>query len=55
MIYRMYRKKMGQANYVSMDFGLVEFGELSPSERLRRYRQYLYDSGIIGTKEFGGR
>ena len=30
-----------------MDFGLVEFGELSPSERLRRYRQYVYEAGAL--------
>ena len=29
-----------------MDFGQAEFGELSPSERLRRYRQYLYEAGL---------
>ena len=27
-----------QDGFLSMDFGLAEFGEMSPSERLRRYR-----------------
>jgi len=30
-----------------MDFGLVQFGELNPSERLRRYRQYVYEAGAL--------
>ena len=30
-----------------MDFGLAEFGELSPPERLRRYRQYVYEAGAL--------
>ena len=33
--------------FLSMDFGLAEFGELSPSERLRRYRQYVYEAGAL--------
>ena len=37
--------------FLSMDFGLVEFGELSSSERLRRYRQYLYEAGAINRSE----
>lgn len=36
-----------QDGFLSMDFGLVEFGELSPSERLRRYRQYVYEAGAL--------
>ena len=33
--------------FLSMDFGLVEFWNLSPSERLRRYRQYVYEAGAL--------
>ena len=36
-----------QDGFLSMDFGLAEFGELSPSERLRRYRQYVYEAGAL--------
>ena len=36
-----------QEGFLSMDFGLAEFGEMSPSERLRRYRQYVYEAGAI--------
>ena len=36
-----------QDGFLSMDFGQAEFGELSPSERLRRYRQYVYEAGAI--------
>jgi putative transposase len=31
--------------FLSMDFGLTEFGELNSSMRLRRYRQYVYEAG----------
>jgi putative transposase len=34
-------------NFLSMDFGLKEFGMLSPSKRLQRYRQYVYEAGAI--------
>ena len=33
--------------FLSMDFGLVEFGELDQKERLRRYRQYVYEAGEL--------
>jgi len=33
--------------FLSMDLGLVEFGELNASERLRRYRQYIYEVGAL--------
>ena len=36
-----------QDGFLSMDFGLVEFGEMSHSERLRRYRQYAYEAGAL--------
>ena len=54
--------------FLSLDFGLREFGVLDAEERLKGYRRYVYeavavdrfryrtryfsDSGIIGTKEF---
>lgn len=34
-------------NFLSLDFGLKEFGELDPVERLRRYRKFLYETGAI--------
>jgi putative transposase len=34
-------------NFLSLDFGLKEFGELDPDERLRRYRKFLYETGAI--------
>jgi REP element-mobilizing transposase RayT len=36
-----------QDGLLSMDFGLVEFGELNALERLRRYRQYVYAVGAL--------
>jgi REP element-mobilizing transposase RayT len=34
-------------NFLSLDFGLRQFGEISDEERLRRYRQFLYETGAI--------
>ncbi len=31
------------------DFGLKEFGKLSDKERFRRYREYLYEAGALGS------
>ena len=35
--------------FLSLDFGLTEFGVLDSTERLRRYRKFLYEKGSIGT------
>jgi putative transposase len=40
--------------FLSLDFGLVEFGELDAAERLRRYRQYVYEAGAIPHPEKQG-
>ena len=37
----------GRSGFLSMDFGLAGFGELNPSERMRRYRQYVYEAGAL--------
>lgn len=34
-------------NFLSLDFGLVEFGVLDAGERLRRYRRFVYEAGGI--------
>ena len=33
--------------FFSFDFGLEEFGKMRASERLRRYRRYVYESGAV--------
>jgi len=34
-------------NFLSLDFGLKEFGELDETERFRRYRRFVYETGAI--------
>jgi putative transposase len=34
-------------NFLSLDFGLKEFGVLDAEERLRSYRRYVYEAGAI--------
>jgi putative transposase len=34
-------------DFLSLDFGLREFGEMNDKERLRRYRRFLYETGAI--------
>jgi REP element-mobilizing transposase RayT len=34
-------------DFLSLDFGLREFGEMSDKERLRRYRRFLYETGAM--------
>ncbi|MFH0727594.1 MAG: hypothetical protein V2B19_14790 [Pseudomonadota bacterium] len=33
--------------FLSLDSGLVEFGVLDETERLRRYRRYVYEAGVV--------
>jgi hypothetical protein len=33
--------------FLSLDFGLKEFGELDEDERFRRYRRFVYETGAI--------
>ena len=35
--------------FLSLDFGLNESGQIDPAERLRRYRQYVYEVGELET------
>jgi len=34
-------------NFLSLDFGLIEFGEKDVKERLRLYRKFVYETGAI--------
>ena len=36
-------------NFLSLDFGLKEFGELDKDERFRRYRRFIYETGAINS------
>jgi hypothetical protein len=34
-------------NFLSLDFGLKEFGVVDTEERLKRYRRYVYEAGAL--------
>jgi len=34
-------------NFLSLDFGLIEFGVLDAKERLKLYRRYVYEAGAL--------
>jgi REP element-mobilizing transposase RayT len=34
-------------DFLSLDFGLKEFGELDANERFRRYRRFVYETGAV--------
>ncbi len=34
-------------NFLSLDYGLVEFGERNETERMRLYRKFVYETGAI--------
>jgi hypothetical protein len=40
-------------DFLSLDFGLREFGVLGAKERLRRYRRFLYETGAAIDKGKG--
>jgi putative transposase len=42
-------------NFLSLDFGLKEFGVLDAKERLRGYRRYVYEAGATDRSEIGQR
>ena len=42
-------------NFLSLDFGLQEFGILDTKERLRGYRRYVYEAGAVDRSEIGQR
>jgi len=45
-----YHVQTGNADeFLSLDFGLKEFGVADSAERLRNYRRFLYEKGSIGT------
>jgi REP element-mobilizing transposase RayT len=41
-------------NFLSLDFGLKEFGIMDAEERLKRYRRYVYEAGALnrGDRDF---
>jgi hypothetical protein len=40
-------------NFLSLDFGLIEFGVLDARERLKHYRRYVYEAGSLNQPEKG--
>ncbi len=38
-------------NFLSLDFGLKEFGVVGKKERIRRYRRYVYEAGAVDNPE----
>ncbi len=38
-------------NFLSLDFGLKEFGVLDAEERLKHYRRYVYEAGAVKRSE----
>ncbi|MEA3280151.1 MAG: hypothetical protein U9Q38_06090, partial [Thermodesulfobacteriota bacterium] len=41
-------------NFLSLDFGLREFGVAGKSERLRLYRKYVYEAGAVSRADNPG-
>jgi putative transposase len=42
-------------NFLSLDFGLQEFGILDTKELVRGYRRYVYEAGAVDRSEIGQR
>ena len=42
-------------DFLSLDFGLREFGVLDAEERLKGYRRYVYEAGAVDRSEIGKR
>ena len=40
-------------NFLSLDFGLLEFGIPDAKERLKRYRRYVYEAGALDRSDKG--
>jgi hypothetical protein len=38
-------------NFLSLDFGLKEFGVLNSDDRLKHYRRYVYEAGAVDRSE----
>ena len=49
-----YHIQTGNAdNFLSLDFGLIEFGVLDAKERLKHYRRYVYEAGSLSRTKKG--
>jgi REP element-mobilizing transposase RayT len=44
-----------KGNFLSLDFGLREFGVLDAKVRLKNYRRYVYEAGAVDRSEIGQR
>jgi hypothetical protein len=42
-----------QGNFLSTDFGLKEFNVKNEKERIRRYRRYVYEAGVLDHPQKG--
>lgn len=42
-------------NFLSLDFGLKEFGVMDAEQRLKRYRRYVYEAGAVDRPEKAAR
>jgi len=42
-----------KGDFLSLDFGLIEFGLIDAQERLKRYRRYVYEAGAVNRPEKG--
>jgi hypothetical protein len=40
-------------DFLSLDFGLIEFGLIDVQERLKRYRRYVYEAGALNHPQKG--
>jgi REP element-mobilizing transposase RayT len=40
-------------DFLSLDFGLIEFGLIDAKERLKRYRRYVYETGALNRPDKG--
>jgi REP element-mobilizing transposase RayT len=40
-------------DFLSLDFGLIEFGLIDAQERLKRYRRYVYEAGALNRPDKG--
>ncbi len=48
-------QQRNKGHFLSLDFGLKEFGVKGQKERLQYYREFVYGRGKIGATEGGGR
>jgi hypothetical protein len=44
-----------KGDFLSLDFGLIEFGLIDAQERLKRYRRYVYEAGAVDRSAKGQR